>query len=86
MNDIKLIYFSGCQNFNWVKELILELGIPFEEIDQNDLPEEHPLRSYTSPSILKNSELVMGYKAGTSKGSCSIYLPSRSGLKEKLKK
>lgn len=85
MKDIKLIYSENCPNYKWVKELILRLGIHFEEVDQNNISENHPLRYYTSPSVLNNNELIFGAKTDTPMGACSFSFPSEPELIEKLK-
>ena len=82
MDDIKLIYFSDCPNYESAKNLLLNSGCDFEEVNQSDLSDNHPFKHYTSPTILKNGKLIIGEK--TDSGGCSIRLPGSAELKMKL--
>jgi len=83
-DDIKLIYFDGCPNYEAAKHLLLQSGCKFEEINQGSLPDNHTFKQYTSPTILKNGTLVVGEKMGSKLGGCSLQLPSDAEFKKKL--
>ncbi len=85
MEQIQLIFFQDCPNYSIVKNLLTDLGLSFEEIEQSSLSEIDPLRLFTSPSILKNGELIFGQKINTAMGGCSLNLPKKSDLIYKLK-
>lgn len=72
MVDIKLIFFENCPNYETIKNLLLRSRCEFEEINQNKLPENHPLKKYTSPTILKNGVLIIGEQTSSFCGGCSI--------------
>ncbi len=84
MNNIKLIYFKGCPNYEAAKNLLLKSDCDFEEVNQSDLSNDHPLKHYTSPTILKNGKPIVGNQTDSSAGGCSIQLPSDAELKRKL--
>jgi|MGYP003992209069 hypothetical protein len=84
MDQIKLIYFSGCPNYELVKYLLTNTGYDFEAVNQNDLSESHPFKHYTSPTILKNGNLVIGDKTDSPLGGCSTQIPNLEELKRKL--
>jgi hypothetical protein len=85
MERIQLIYFEGCPNYSVVKNLLSDIGVKYEEIEQNDLEETDPLKLFSSPSILKNGKLIFGQKIDSTKGGCTINLPDKSSLAKKLK-
>ncbi len=84
MNNIKLIYFKDCPNYEAAKNLLLRVDCDFEEINQSELPEYHLLKHYTSPTILKNEKIIIGEKIDSLIGGCSIRLPSAAELKMDL--
>jgi len=85
MEQIQLIYFEGCPNYSVVKNLLSDIGIKYEEIEQNGLSEQDPLKLFTSPSILKDGKLVFGQRIDSVKGGCTLNLPDKSYLVKKLK-
>jgi hypothetical protein len=85
MERIQLIYFQGCPNYSVVKNLLSEIGAIYEEVDQNDLSDEDPLKLFSSPSILKDGKLIFGQKIDSAKGGCTLNLPDKSHLAKKLK-
>ena len=85
MNQIKLIYFLDCPNFPIVKNILLDMGLIFEEVEQNSLPNNQPLKLLTSPSILKDDKLVFGQRTDSAIGGCSLNLPQKADLIDRLK-
>lgn len=80
--EIKFIYFRGCPNAEKLKKDLENLGFPYQEIEQTQLPKGHPDKDYSSPALLFNGELIVGTKACG--GGCSLELPTCDFLKEKL--
>ncbi|MBT3922871.1 MAG: hypothetical protein HOF21_09885 [Nitrospina sp.] len=83
-SDIKLIYFDGCPNYEVAKNLLLQSGCKFEEINQSNLPDDHAFKQYTSPTILKNGRLIVGEKMASKNGGCSLQLPSYAEFRKSL--
>jgi hypothetical protein len=69
MPKVELIYFLGCPNVDRARSAIRTVGVPFTEVDQDQLPPGHLYRRYSSPSILVDGEIVAGAKTGA---ACSI--------------
>lgn len=84
MCELKFIYFKGCPNISKVRSMLQELGESFEEVFQDDLPDNHPLKSYSSPTLLKGDKIIFGAKT-SSGGGCSLGIPLTDELREKLK-
>lgn len=84
MPNLKLIYFEGCPNARKAKAALEKAGCNFEEIDQGILPEDHPMKCYSSPTILAGDEIVVGAKTGSA-GGCSLEVPTPAMIREKLK-
>ena len=85
MSKITLIYFGSCPNYEGVKNLLLQIGVSFVEINQDDLLSKHPFKQFTSPAILKNDELIFGERIGDLGEGCSINIPDKWELERKLK-
>lgn len=83
MAELKLVYFKGCPNADKVRSALATTGHQFDEIKQDDLPPRHPLKNYSSPSILKNNEILYGTSTG-SEGGCSLEIPSLEQLRARL--
>lgn len=71
---IELIYFAGCPNWQKVRDLLLEQGFKdLKLIDQNNLPSDSPYKLYSSPTLLVDSNILMGSKVcSSSEGACSM--------------
>jgi len=37
MKRISLIYFNNCPNYQSVRQMLIEIGLPFKEINQDNL-------------------------------------------------
>jgi hypothetical protein len=70
MTELTLVTFLGCPNAARARELLRRSGRGFREVSQDDLPPGHPLRGYTSPSILAGERLIFGQASG--EAGCSI--------------
>jgi mercuric ion transport protein len=82
MEPLTLVYFDGCPNAPRARAALHEAGLAFEEVLQDDLPPGHPLRGYTSPSILAGERLLYGTDAGES--GCSVSSPNPALLRQAL--
>jgi len=79
----KLIYFKGCPNTKVAEQRLGELGIRFERICQDLIPEDSPYKFYSSPTLLKGDAVIFGAITG-SDGGCSVDLPSIEELRKRL--
>lgn len=86
MENILLIYFKECPNYSIIKNLLSDIGVKCQEIEQNNLSENDPLKLFTSPSILKNGKLIFGQKIDSAKGGCTLNLPDKFELVKRLEK
>ncbi len=84
MTDLKLVYFEGCPNAKDARALLLTSMHDFEVIKQDDLPNNHPMREYSSPSILKGEELIYGQKIDSGSSACSAEKLNESLILSKL--
>ena len=81
MEPTKLLYFQGCPNAEKLRTNLKDVGVTFEEVVQDLLPEEHPFRSYSSPSVLHNNEIIFGIAVSGSGGGCTVGAPSPEKLR-----
>jgi len=84
LKDIKFIYFEGCPNAGKVRKLLQKAGVDFSEILQDDLSPEHPLKNYSSPTILKGEKIILGSEITGQGGGCSLNIISIDRLKSLL--
>lgn len=70
MKKLTLIYFAGCPNIEPAKVAIREAGFDFEEFDQDNLPDGHKFKDYSSPTILDGDKILYGSEV--SGGGCSV--------------
>ncbi len=82
MAELKLIYFAGCPNAAAARAILQESGMPFEEVRQDDLPENDPLRGYTSPTILLGDRVVYGTASGDA--GCSLAPPDAANILDQI--
>ncbi|MCB0385664.1 MAG: hypothetical protein KDD43_09740, partial [Bdellovibrionales bacterium] len=69
MNSIQLVYSPECPKAEIIRETLNRYGIVFTEINQGKLGAKDLLRTYLSPSILKDGNVILG---GDQKGSAEI--------------
>ncbi len=81
--NITLLTFRGCPNADPVREVLRKLGIAFRDVLSDDLPQSHPWRAYSSPTILQNDKIVFGTDQGGD-GACSLNVPTEEFLKDRL--
>ena len=83
MSAIKLIYFDGCPNAKHARAALLTAGTyDFEVVKQNELAEDHHFKRYSSPTILKNEQIIFGSESGNA--SCSFEGVDPQAIKSKL--
>lgn len=83
MSAIKLIYFDGCPNAKHARAALLTAGAyDFEVIKQNELAEDHRFKRYSSPTILKDEQIIFGSDSGNA--SCSFEGVDPQAIKSKL--
>ena len=71
MPRVALLYFGGCPNIDQARAAIRAAGTTnFVEIDQDELSEAHPYKSYSSPTVLVDGEIIAGSRNGGA--ACSI--------------
>ena len=82
--SLTFVFFQGCPNATTVRDNLMATEHPFTIICQDELPENHPMRLYSSPSILLNGELLFGSNI---KGSgCSLDVPSTEDILTAIQK
>ena len=79
---IQLIIFNGCPNADCFRKTLVNIGFPFEVIVQDDLDENHPLKEYSSPTILIQNEILVGSRVVG--GGCSGVKLSVDQLSQKV--
>jgi len=70
MSELTLITFEGCPNAPRARQVLQRAGRPFREVRRDDLPAGHPLRAYTSPTILDGERVLYGAASG--EAGCSV--------------
>lgn len=70
---LQLLFFEDCPNLPILISILSEEGITaYEKIDLEKLPENHALRSFSSPTLLLDGELIFGGKTSNQSLSCSF--------------
>ena len=62
MNKLKrifLIYTTGCLKYRTIKQVLIDIGFPFEEVDQAQLHTGCVCRNFTSPTILVDDDIII---------------------------
>jgi hypothetical protein len=59
MKRIVLIYKTGCQKYKTIKQVLLDIGLPFEEVNQAQLHKGCVCRTFTSPTILVDDDVII---------------------------
>ena len=61
MPDVELVFFEGCPSLPRAREALKAAGVASPvEVVQDHLPEGHPRKAYSSPSILVDGSLIVG--------------------------
>lgn len=73
MEKVKLIYFQSCPEAKHARAALLTSGVAeFEVVLQDELKNEDPLKSYSSPTILKGDKVIYGNKLNAGSSACSF--------------
>ena len=84
--ELSLIYFSSCPNYEPIKKMLQEIGLIFKEINQDNLQEGDFGKNFTSPTLIMNTDnIIFGDVTDSSKGACSTELPNKKELMNLLK-
>ena len=59
MQRISLIYTTGCRKYKLLKQVLLDLGLPFEEIKHGRLHKGCVCKTFTSPTILVDNDIII---------------------------
>ena len=59
MQRVSLIYTTGCRKYKTLKQVLLDAGLPFEEVQQDRLHEGCVCRTFTSPTILVDNDIII---------------------------
>lgn len=85
MRKITLITFKDCPNAAKTRELLREIGAVFVDVAQDTLSTHHPLRAYSSPTVLWGDVVVFGSPLDAGTSGCSLGLPSAPELRKLLR-
>ena len=83
MTSIQLITFDGCPNADKFRSTLSRISINFEDVVQDNLEENHPLKGYSSPTILIDNKVLVGSQSNG--GGCSVINVSIEELEKKIK-
>ena len=83
MPELKLIYFEGCPNAKLAREQLILSKHTFEEVNQDELLPGHPMKRYSSPSILLGDTLLFG-SVIEGEGGCTLELPSAQEINRRI--
>jgi hypothetical protein len=71
MAKYEIIYFAGCPLLDRAKAALQFAGINnYQEVKQDKLPEGHPYKKLSSPSIVKDGKILIGSRNHASE--CTI--------------
>jgi len=56
---ISLIYTTGCRKYELLKQVLLDIGLTFKEVKQELLYKECVCRTFISPTILVDNDIII---------------------------
>ena len=59
MRRVSLIYTTRCQKYETLKQVLLDTGLAFEEIHQDRLHQGCVCKTFSSPTILVDNDIVI---------------------------
>ena len=59
MQRVSLIYTTDCRKYKTLKQVLIDIGLPFEEVKQNRLHKGCVCRTFTSPTILVDNDIII---------------------------
>ena len=82
MKRLSLIYASSCPNYKPIRQMLEEIGLAFIEINQDQLHEGSSGKNFSSPTLLKDSDIIIfGGEIGSSEAACTTNLPDKEALR-----
>ncbi|PIQ97724.1 MAG: hypothetical protein COV67_02450 [Nitrospinae bacterium CG11_big_fil_rev_8_21_14_0_20_56_8] len=81
---IELVFFPGCPLANQIRTWLINWRVPFREICQDTLEEGHPMQNLTSPSLLRDGEILLGENLGAPGAGCTWPLPDAETLRKTI--
>jgi glutaredoxin len=82
MKNILLVYSKGCPNYEPVKKILFEIGLPFKEIVQDNLHKGCVCKTLSSPTILVDDKIIVyGGKKDSQEIGWSKNMPDKKELK-----
>lgn len=82
--NLKLVYFEDCPNAKTARVHLILAEQDFEEVNQDKLPADHPMKRFSSPSILYGDTLLFG-SAVSGDGGCSLEIPAADEITARVK-
>lgn len=83
-SNLKLVYFEDCPNAKKARVHLILSEQDFEEVNQDKLPAGHPMKLFSSPSILWGDTLLFGSAIG-GEGGCSLEVPAADEIVARVK-
>ena len=59
MHRVSLIYTTDCRKYKTLKQVLIDIGLPFEEVKQDRLHKGCVCRTFTSPTILVDNDIII---------------------------
>ena len=59
MQRVSLIYTTDCRKYKTLKQVLIDIGLPFEEVKQDRLHKGCVCRTFTSPTILVEKDIII---------------------------
>ena len=82
MKRLSLIYASSCPNYKPIRQILEEIRLTFTEINQDHLHEECSGKNFSSPTPLKDNDIIIfGGETDSSEGACTTNLPDKEELR-----
>lgn len=81
---LELIYLRGCPTVSLARELLVDVGLSFREICQDDLPPDHDHRRYASPTLLQKGEIIFGMRIPSGAKACLVQIPTERELLRRI--
>ena len=59
MQRVSLIYTTDCRKYKTLKQVLIDIGLPFEEVKQDRLHKGCVCRTFISPTILVDNDIII---------------------------
>ena len=88
MKSLLLVYSDSCPNYRLARQMLEEFGLPFSELNQDNLHEGCWGKKFSSPTLLArfgdDDIIIFGGETNSEQGACTITLPDKKELKTLL--